>query len=632
MYISVSGPVLRRKTHEHTKLPFMTLTSSMSSRVAQVVGGADIDSIERLERKERKQKKKEKKEKKKEKESKGKSKRKHVDDGVTLWNDNSDLRTKKSKRDNACDLTSSTPAKTQTVATITAAACDTIENCYSDEKMIQSSALDFCSPDEVDHSDTTLLLFYQYVEPAWDDDTYKMVLQKMEKIGAELGGRMRVAKEGLNCTLSGTHECVTNFCKALRHFHKGEFQQTEFKLTRDLPKNQRFPNLKVMPVQELVNYGLDGEKAPPLGYTGVHLEPQDYHMKLAEENTVVIDVRNHYEAAIGRFDPAGAEYIDPMMRKSTEFPLWLDRKETKEKLKGKQVLMYCTGGVRCERASALLKFKMEKDPEIKELGIKGVFQLQGGIDKYFKEFPEGGFWSGKNYTFDKRFAHAPPKLDGDLHAKKIEDNEVKGKCEACYQPWDKYRGKRRCPTCGVPSLICKDCFMKDKIGEKKLAKSIRCELCVEQNIRSKGQLKERELKEIHTYQENLKRKGLLSVIDNTTEKVNAPPPGKTPKSIPNPSGVTRLFLKNMCRQKMDESVLMTHIPGITHIVWRTDRKSGQFFGQAWVEMATSADAASAVGLDGMLVLGRPLYISFQPPDPKDRWPPPSSAVGGTQKN
>lgn len=616
----------------------MTLTSSKSSRVTNVVGGDDVDAIERLERKERKQKKKEKKEKKKEKkekEGKKKSKRKHADDEVTLLNDNSDSKTKKSKRDNVCDQTSESSANTNVVGTTTAtpaAACDSFENCYSDDKMIQSSALDFCSPDEVDHSDTTLLLFYQYVEPPWDDDTYKMVLQKMEKIGAELGGRMRVAKEGLNCTLSGTHESVTNFCKALRHFHKGEFQQTEFKLTRDLPRNQRFPNLKVMPVNELVNYGLDGEKAPPLGYTGVHLEPQDYHKKLAEENTVVIDVRNHYEAAIGRFDPAGAEYIDPMMRKSTEFPLWLDRKETKEKLKGKQVLMYCTGGVRCERASALLKFKMEKDPEIKELGIKGVFQLQGGIDKYFKEFPQGGFWSGKNYTFDKRFAHAPPKLDGDLHAKKIEDNEMKGKCEACNQPWDKYRGKRRCPTCGVPSLICKDCFMKDKTGEKKLAKSIRCELCVEQNIRSKGQLKERELKEIHQYQENLKRKGLLTVIDHTNEKAHAPPPVKASKLISNPNGVTRLFLKNMCRQKMDESALMAHIPDITHIVWRTDRKTGQFFGQAWVEMATSEAAALAVGMDGMSVLGRPLYISFQPPDQKDRWPPPSSAVGNLQKH
>lgn len=74
----------------------------------------------------------------------------------------------------------------------------------------------------------------------------------------------------------------------------------------------------------------------------------------------------------------GPKYIDPMMRKSTEFPVWLDKKETREEMKGKQVLMYCTGGIRCERASALLKYKMETDPEIKDLGIKGVYQLQGG--------------------------------------------------------------------------------------------------------------------------------------------------------------------------------------------------------------------------------------------------------------
>ena len=78
--------------------------------------------------------------------------------------------------------------------------------------------------------------------------------------------------------------------------------------------------------------------------------------------------------------------------------VWLDKPETKEKLKGKNVLMYCTGGIRCERATALLKYKMENDPEIKNLGIQEVYQLQGGIDKYFKEFPDGGFWKGKNYV------------------------------------------------------------------------------------------------------------------------------------------------------------------------------------------------------------------------------------------
>lgn len=93
----------------------------------------------------------------------------------------------------------------------------------------------------------------------------------------------------------------------------------------------------------------------------------------------------------------GAECIVPGMRKSTDFPAWLASEDTKKKLAGKEVLMYCTGGVRCERASALLK---------REVGdsVRGVFQLQGGIEKYMQEFPDGGYWHGKNFVFDKREA------------------------------------------------------------------------------------------------------------------------------------------------------------------------------------------------------------------------------------
>ncbi|KAG7340349.1 rhodanase domain containing protein [Nitzschia inconspicua] len=512
-----------------------------------------------------------------------------------------------------------------------------------------------------DHS-LTLLLFYQYVEPVWDESTYEYMLKTLQKVGTdlELTGRMRVAREGLNCTLTASHSAILEYCNTLRRLRPKEFQNTEFKLTKDLPLAQKFPNLKVFKVVELVHYGLEGAKAPPITkYHGTHLEPKEYHKKLAEPNTVIIDVRNHYEAAIGRFVPPQEgvtnrnsnknsetdlpppKWIDPKMRKSTEFPPWLDKPETREEMKGKQVLMYCTGGIRCERASALLKYKMETDPEIKALGIKGVYQLQGGIDKYFKEFPDGGYWQGKNYVFDKRFAHAPPKIDGELHGKKEKldsgtDREqeqhddqcakqssktppggaaavqVMGKCEACSKPWDMYRGKRRCPTCGVPSLICKECFLADKEGRKKLGRDVRCDLCVEQNIRSKRDVREKDEREIREYESKMFQKGLLQ-------------PNKT--AVPNPGNVTRLFLKNMCRKRMDDATLLEALPGITHIVWRTDRKSGAFLGSGWVEMATPDDAARAVAQDQKLVLfGRPMGISFQAPDGKDAWPPPNSAV------
>jgi len=283
----------------------------------------------------------------------------------------------------------------------------------------------------------TLLLFYQYVEPPWDEVQYKHAYNYAtdEATKRNITGRMRIAKEGMNCTLTGSYTSIRDWCTIMRSFDGGrsyvdpstnnvvtEFANTEFKLTDDLPYKQRFPKLHAFEVSELVNYGLSGNRAPPLSkHGGVHLEPTDYHAKMYESNTVIIDVRNHYETNIGHFDPppGGAKLIDPKMRKSTEFPLWLDKQETKDMLKGKQVLMYCTGGVRCERASALLKQKIDEEEDMKQLGIKGVYQLQGGVDKYFKEYPTGGMWKGKNYVFDKRFAHAPPAIDAVNRTKQV---------------------------------------------------------------------------------------------------------------------------------------------------------------------------------------------------------------------
>lgn len=147
----------------------------------------------------------------------------------------------------------------------------------------------------------------------------------------------------------------------------------------------------------------------------------------------MVDVRNFYETKLGAFQPppGGAKLIDPKLRNSIEFPKWLAAPETQKKLDGKKVLMYCTGGIRCERATALLNQmvvasasgdngnKDEKDrtnddnnnPKEKAASTdpasvitckpKGVFELRGGIERYVKTFPKGGFWKGKNYLFDR---------------------------------------------------------------------------------------------------------------------------------------------------------------------------------------------------------------------------------------
>jgi len=400
-------------------------------------------------------------------------------------------------------------------------------------------------------------------------------------------------------------------------------------------------------------------------------------------------------------------WLNPKMRKSTEFPAWLDQESTKEQLKGKQVLMYCTGGIRCERASALLNYKLKNDATMQDLNVKGVYQLQGGIDKYFKEFPDGGYWHGKNYVFDKRFAHAPPKIDGRAHGGSNNNNgnsnsksnmedtnngantersnastntatcgdagvengsSIMGKCEACQKPWDMYRGKRRCPTCGVPSLICKDCF---RTKSKQELKKVRCELCVEQNIRTKQQYKEQDCTFIAQYENKMIAKGLIEPPSSSSFSVPASASGRitgfdkgsnnrrsrnhnTNFELPdNPNKATRLFVKNMCTKQTTTESLKKVLENtttsendaddpavgicITHIAWKIDHRRKRnndddddgFMGMGWIEMNTPEAASRVVGLSQMgkvSMFGQKLQIVFQPPDGKDIWPPLNSKV------
>ena len=173
------------------------------------------------------------------------------------------------------------------------------------------------------------------------------------------------------------------------------------------------------------------------------------------------------------------------MRKSTaDFPTWLPKKETVQKLQGKNVLLYYTGGVRCERASAFLNQKMGDS-------VKGVYQLQGGIERYLQAFPDGGHWRGKNFVFDKREAISADNPNGDggvIKQKKRKQttsspHAVDTKCCLCAKPWDRYVGKKKCDTCGVPVLMCDVCMAKDsKKNKKKRDQLVRCPLCEEEGV------------------------------------------------------------------------------------------------------------------------------------------------------
>jgi predicted sulfurtransferase len=223
----------------------------------------------------------------------------------------------------------------------------------------------------------SLVLFYQYtteVYPTlWSHHQLKLFITYLSTIAKErnLGGRMRVAPEGINATVSAVDldsssqsaaATLRHFAQDLKQFDPVLFGKTHFKFMDELSADRHFKECKILPVQELVYYGIREEDAPlssnsgdlsviatNVGGGGIHLEPQKYHEMLQKDNTVVIDVRNHYETVLGRFDGQtlkdvhGAEYVDPCMRKSTDFTSWLAKDETKELLQGKQVLMYCTG-------------------------------------------------------------------------------------------------------------------------------------------------------------------------------------------------------------------------------------------------------------------------------------------------
>jgi predicted sulfurtransferase len=180
-------------------------------------------------------------------------------------------------------------------------------------------------------SNSTLLLFYAYVQPPWSPRERAQAVAFTQEALASRGcsGRLRVALEGFNGTLTGPAAGVRGFCDALRAYDARHFGSVDFKLVDGLADNKAFRSLKVWPVDELVTYGLRGaaEAEAPLSRGGTHLSPQAFEdMARSVPGAVIIDVRNANETAIGAFAPpaGGATVLDPRMRRSTEFPAWVE--------------------------------------------------------------------------------------------------------------------------------------------------------------------------------------------------------------------------------------------------------------------------------------------------------------------
>lgn len=225
-----------------------------------------------------------------------------------------------------------------------------------------------------------VLLYYQYVHIQDPEAFAKEHLAFCKEIG--LKGRILVASEGINGTVSGTIEQTDQYTEIMTQDPR--FSDMVFKI--DESDGHAFKKMHVRPRPELVTLRLEDD-IDPHELTGEYLEPKEFYERMQEENTIVLDARNDYEYELGHFRGA----VRPDIRNFRDLPNWV--RENKHMLEGKKILTYCTGGVRCEKLSGWL---------LKE-GFQDVGQLHGGIVTYGKD-PEvqGQLWDGQCYVFDER--------------------------------------------------------------------------------------------------------------------------------------------------------------------------------------------------------------------------------------
>ncbi|MBM7599839.1 UPF0176 protein [Virgibacillus halotolerans] len=227
-----------------------------------------------------------------------------------------------------------------------------------------------------------VLLYYNYVHIE-DPEAYAMEHLQFCK-DLELKGRILVAQEGINGTVSGTIEQTEKYMEAMHDDPR--FSDMAFKI--DAHDGHAFKKMHVRPRKELVTLRLEDD-INPLQTTGKHLSPKEFYEAMQDEETVVIDARNDYEYDLGHFRGA----IRPDIETFRDLPDWI--RENKDQINGKRVLTYCTGGIRCEKFSGWLL----------EEGFEDVGQLHGGIVTYGKD-PEvqGDLWDGQCYVFDERIS------------------------------------------------------------------------------------------------------------------------------------------------------------------------------------------------------------------------------------
>jgi UPF0176 protein len=281
-----------------------------------------------------------------------------------------------------------------------------------------------------------IILYYKFA-PVKDADAVHLWQKSLcEKLN--LKGRIIIADHGINGTLGGGVKDLKQYAKETKAYFKG----LAFKWSEG--GRDDFPKLSVKVRPEIVTFGAANEievNDQGIKGGGQHLKPAEVHKLVKDrgEDVVFFDGRNAHEAAVGKFKNA----VIPKVEHTRDFAKELEDPKYNG-IKDKPVVTYCTGGIRCEVLSMLMKKR----------GFKEVYQIDGGIVKYGEEYGDDGLWEGSLYVFDKRMETKFSAKAQDI-----------GECAHCGAKTSNYENCAD-KTCNALTLTCKNCQT-----------SIYCQLC-----------------------------------------------------------------------------------------------------------------------------------------------------------
>lgn len=268
-----------------------------------------------------------------------------------------------------------------------------------------------------------ILLYYKYVAVPKPSESVKEHKTLCDSLG--LTGRIFIAQEGINGTVGGTDEATESYKEAMNNhplFCEMDFKESE-------GGADYFPRIQVTAKKTIVNIGIDPRELP-VEDTGTYLTPEEAHALMTEKpnDLIVFDARNNYEWRVGTFKDA----LKPDIDSFRDLPEYIDTHS--DEFKNKRVVMFCTGGIRCERATAYLK---------KKNLAQEVYHIKGGIHRYAEKYPDG-YFRGKNYVFDRRITQ------------KITD-DILGTCDHCAKPNDDYTNCINA-QCNKQIIVCPECI------------------------------------------------------------------------------------------------------------------------------------------------------------------------------